>query len=286
MQALEQRLQQQRQRQKTLLREREDAFQSRKLEELADFEEQLGRLKEQYQQHEQNLQARQRSYDEQIRQLEQALKQELLEQGIDPNRVSQLESKLKELRQRIRSTEERRDELKDYQEFIRVDWQQRKPQLVAAEYELEQKRLTLEETLRALGEAFNNQRSMQRERIKQGREQAGVLQQQLDSVQKLLRQIEQLPQLPAVPEAEPLQSADCRERIAACSRRWSSAANARGAVSKALQQFENDLITTALADFMDTWQQQRHRAGRAAGGAHYVASLAGMLRLLEDQQQT
>ena len=285
LQTLEQRLQQQQQRQKTLLREREDAFQSRKLEELADFEEQLGRLKEHYQQHEQNLQARQRSYDEQIRQLEHALKQKLLEQGIDPNRVSQLESKLKELRQRIRSTEERRDELKDYQEFIRVDWQQRKPQLVAAEYELEQKRLTLEETLRALGEAFNNQRSMQRERIKQGREQAGVLQQQLDSVQKLLRQIEQLPQLPAVPEGEPLQSADCRERIARLQQALVERSERSGAVSKALQQFENDLIRDSAADFMDTWQQQRHQLGEQPAARTMLQAFAGMLRLLEDQQQ-
>ncbi len=285
LQGLELQLQQQQERQKTLLREREDAFNTRKMEELADFEEQLGRLKEKHQQHEQNLQARQRSYDEQIRQLEQALKQELLEQGIDPNRVSQLESKLKELRQRIRNTEARTDELKEYQEFIRVDWQQRKPQLVASEYELTQTRLTLEEALRALSEAFNSQRNQQRQRVKDGRQHTQQLQGQLDSVQKLLRQVEQLPHLPALPEGEALPTADCRERIARMQQVLGERGERAGKVAGALQNFERELIRDSAADFMDTWQQQLHQLGEQPGARALLQGFAGMLRLLDDQQQ-
>ncbi|NLD15679.1 MAG: ATP-binding protein [Gammaproteobacteria bacterium] len=285
LQELEQRLHQQQERQKALLREREAAFTTRKLEELADSDEQLGRLKESYRQHEQNLQARQRSCAEQIQQLEKALKQELLEQGIDPERVSQLEAKLRELRQRIRSTEERSDELKSYQEFIRVDWQQRKPQLVASEYELHQQRVTLEETLRALSEAFDEQRKHQQQRIKDGNQHSKVLQQQLDSVQKLLRQLEQLPQLPPVPEGEPLQSADCRERIARMQQALAERSERAGAVSTALQQFERELIRDSAADFMDTWQQQLHQLGEQPPARALLQGFAGMLRLLDDQQQ-
>src|SRR5699024_1263912 len=140
--------------------------------------------------------------------------------------------------------------------FIRVDWQQRKPQLVASEYELHQRRVTLEEAQRALSEAFNEQRKHQQQRIKDGRQQAQILQQQLDSVQKLLRQLEQLPQLPAVPDGEPLQSADCRERIARMQQALAERSERAGAVSSALQQFERELIRDSAADFMDTWQQQ------------------------------
>lgn len=285
LKALEQQLQQQQERQKALLREREDAFNTRKLEELADSDEQLGRLKENYQLHEQNLRARQRSYDEQIRQLEQALKQELLEQGIDPERVSQLEAKLKELRQRIRNTEERSDELKGYQEFIRVDWQQRKPQLVASEYELEQQRLTLEETQRALSEAFGEQRKGQQQRIKEGNQQTKTVQQQLESVQKLLRQVEQLPQLPPVPEGEPLASADCRERIARMQQELGERSERSSAVNTALRQFEHELIRDSAADFMDSWQHQRHQLGEQPTARTLLQGFAGMLRLLDDQQQ-
>lgn len=285
LQQLQQQLQQQQERQKAVLREREDAFNARKMEELADSDEQLGRLKETYQQHERNLQARQRSYDEQIRQLEQALKQELLEQGIDPNRVSQLDSKLKELRKRIRDTEARHEELNDYREFIRVDWQQRKPQLVAQEYELRQLRLTLDETLRSLSETYQQQRSQQQQHIQQGRKQSQDLQKQLEQVQQLLRQVEQLPQLPPVPEGEQLQSADCRERLERLKQALAERSERAGTVDTALQTFERDLIRDAAADFMDTWQQQLHQLGQQPVARSLLQAFAGMLRLLDDQQQ-
>lgn len=285
LQTLELQLKQQQERQKNLLHEREHAFQTRKLEELADSNEQLSALKEKHRQHEHNWQARQRSHNEQIKQLEQALKQELLQQGIDPNRVSQLESRLKQLRQRIRNTDERRDELKEYQEFIRIDWRQRKPQLVELDYQLQQKRLTLEESLRSLSETFNSQRKEQRQRIKEGREQARSLQEQLDSTQKLLRQAEQLGQLPSPDKGGQILLADYQQRIARMQQALAEHSERSEIVRKALNSFEAELNRDAAGDFMDTWQRQRHQLGEQPAPHALQQAFAGMLHLLADQQQ-
>lgn len=285
LEQLQHHLQQQQERQRALLREREAAFRERLLEELADADSRLARLKEEYQQHEANLQARQRSYDQQIRELQHALHQELLEQGIDPQRVGQLEAELKTLRQRIRDTEARRGELEDYRQFMRIEWEQRKPQLVAQEYELRQQRMSLEEQLRELSEIFEQQRNTGRQRIKQGRQQLQEHQQVLGQLQQLLKQAAALPALLEATVDQGLQGATRQERLARMQQALAERSERFGAVNQALQGFERELIRDAAADFMDVWQQQLQQLGVQPAHRALLQAFAGMLRLLEDQQQ-
>lgn len=283
---LEQKLSQLDTRHSLLINERKDAFNIRKQEEMADVDMQLSLLKERFRQHEMNLQARQHSYNKQIKELEHALKQELIEQGIDPERVGLLERQLKELRARIRATEERSDELKEYREFIRVDWEQRKPALVAREYELKQQKLSYEEQLNQLETNFATQKKALKRLIEQLRDELLTLQQQQSVLLGLIKHIEQLAYLPDVDGSNSgLANTSAAERSARLQHALTEYNEQSLVFTKSVQEFERELIRDAAADFMDTWLYQRQQLGTEPQAHRLLQAFTGMLRLLEDQQQ-
>src|SRR5690606_30754731 len=83
----------------------------------------------------------------QIKQLQQAFNEELSAQGIDPRRLTELKQKQDQLKHNIKAIEMRLDELTSWQNFMAVDWQQLRPELLAKETELKQQQRTVKQGL-------------------------------------------------------------------------------------------------------------------------------------------
>lgn len=66
--------------------------------------------------------------EEQIRIFQQALDADLTKKGIDPHEVKILRERIETLKKDIQAVEERRDELTEWQRFIKLDWEQLRPE--------------------------------------------------------------------------------------------------------------------------------------------------------------
>ena len=81
--------------------------------------------------------------EEQIRIFQQALDDNLAKKGIDPREVKILRERIETLKKDIQAVEERRDELTEWQRFIKLDWEQIRPEKQKQEGELSQQKREL-----------------------------------------------------------------------------------------------------------------------------------------------
>lgn len=271
--------------QKHALHERDSAFKEMLLEYQADWQQALQVLRDQIDQHEKNISAKRRETEQQVHELQIALERELREQGIDPEKLKDIEQRLKAIRQQVTETEQRRNELDDYRNFMRVDWQLRKPDLLAQEHLLKQQKIDLAEQLAAHKQQFLDQQKHALLLIKSSEQQLEQQRQLRDQVLPLLKQLEQLP----MPE-EPLGSeadkstGDCAERIERARRALQEKQQLDVGVKNNLQVFERELLKDATVSFSDMWASQQQRLGFAPSPQACLAAYQEMLRILQDQQ--
>lgn len=263
-------------------------YQAQQLEFKADWQQQLAGFDRQIQQLQEQLQQKRNEQHRQLAELEEAFNQELQEKQLDPRHLREAEDRLKQLTAAIRTTASRKDELEDYQKFMRIDWEKRKPELVLKETELKHRERQTDQQLQALKARFQTERNQYKQQMQALKKSLENQQRLLNQVQPLLRQLESLPAPEQPPQSTNL-AADLTERIERTHAALAASERLNSQLKQALQDFETHLIKDASSDFVDYLNSERQQLeGERPGSSNprqLLPVLAGMLKLLEDQQQ-
>ncbi|WP_447926821.1 ATP-binding protein [Vreelandella sp. EE27] len=260
------------------------AYQAEQLELKADAQQRLATFDRQLTQYKEQLQALRDEHKRQSREVEQAFEQALEEQGVDPVTLKQTRTRLGELESHIRETAARQEELEAYQRFMRVSWGQQKPELVEQE-----SRLTREvgDTQRQRDEKQQRFQATKAEHQRQisaldaTRRESNEL---LGELKPLMKQLDEL-NLAADPSPQQATPGDSQERITRTRQALKQRAEERDALRKGCQEVESQLIKGASSSFVDALESERARLNDPDEPRALLPILAGMLQLLEDQQQ-
>ncbi|CAG8999667.1 MAG: hypothetical protein CENE_01646 [Candidatus Celerinatantimonas neptuna] len=257
--------------------------QSQKLELKADWQAELQVFDEQLEALELQLERKREDHSDQIKQLEQAFNEELSEKGIDPGRLAGLRERQARLKNDIKQVENRQDDLKRWHDFMQVDWQQRRPTLLAQEAELKQLQRTVSQTLSRLKSDFTHQRkqldtqkSVQQKQVQQ----AG---QQLEQLKPLLVKLEAIDLTPT-PPVDGLVCADLTERLSRTNEALAQRSHLDGQLKTRLEQFENGLSRDAGSEFLDRLDYEKSQLGDDLSARRQLPILADLLHILQDQQ--
>lgn len=271
--------------QHSMLKERDSAFKDMLLEYQADWQDALQVLREKIDHYTASINAKRRETEQQVHELQMALERELREQGIDPETLKATEQRLKAIRQQINSTEERSHELDEYRHFLRVDWQIRKPELLALEHQLKQQKLTLQEQLEQLEHSFLEQQKNALLAIKQ---QEQALQQQGQWLEQIIPLLKQLEQFPAPAEYRALHSdhntGDYAERIERARRALQDKQQLDTRLKNSLHIFERELCRDASEHFEAILDNQKQRLGLSPSPQQLLVAYQEMLQILQNQQ--
>ncbi|MCG5495185.1 ATP-binding protein [Ectothiorhodospira variabilis] len=243
---------------------------------LADFDEQIAQYRGQ-------LTGFRQENRRQREELEAAFERELAEQGVDTVSLNQTRSRLEALEQRIRQTERRREELEAYTRFMRVDWGERKPQLVARESELGGEHQSAVREREHLKQQFDTARREYREAVADLEKQRGAQQQLIDTLAPLLTRLDAL-HLEQAPDSRSEAPGDVSERIERVRQALTDHARTQDELRRGCEKMESDLIKGASTDFHETLEAERTRL-EDTSPRRLLGVLVGMLQLLEGRQE-
>ncbi|MDY7219642.1 ATP-binding protein [Denitrificimonas sp. JX-1] len=272
--------------QQSALKERDSAFRNMLLEYQADWQHAVQILHEKIEQFSASITAKRREVEQQVHELQVALEHELREQGIDPEQLKEIEQRLKTMRQQVSQTEARRDELEDYRHFIRVDWQIRKPQLLAQEHELKQQQLSLSDALKALEHGFLEHKKTALRALQAQEEQLQGQRALLEQVVPLLKQLEQFPAPTEALAAQTQQpTGNTAERIERTRQALQDKHQLDSRLKNSLHLFERELLKDASVHFADIWSTQQRDLGVNPSAQALLKAYQDMLHILQNQQQ-
>ncbi|MDY0207858.1 MAG: ATP-binding protein [Pseudomonas sp.] len=268
---------------KTAEHEHDSAFKTMLLEYQAYWQQALNVLREQIVQLDKNTQAKRQETEQQVHELQVALEHELREQGIDPEKLKEIELRLKTIRQQVNVTEERRDELDAYRQFMRVDWQQRKPDLLGQERLLKQQKTELAGQLAEHKAQFLEQKKSATSAIKVSEVKLDQQRKQREQIVPLLKQLEQFPK-PSTTLELTQSTGDCAERIERARSALQEKQQLDLQLKNTMQVFERELLKDAAQDFLDMWGHQQQAMGLTPSPQQSLAAYQQMLRILQDLQ--
>lgn len=261
----------------------DDGHRGQRLELTADFQGRLAAFDQQVARHRRQWDEHKAENRRQREELQAAYDRELAERGVDTASLRETRSRLETLGQRIRQTAERRDELDDYARFMRVEWGERKPQLVEKEARLSRERQAAERERETLKAAFQADRREHQAAVSELKARRGAEQQLLETLVPLLARLEALSLDPdTTPRGEA--PGDTQERIERTRQALADHARALDELRRGGEKVEAELIKGASADFQATLEAELARL-EEAGPRQLLAVLRGMLQLLEGQQQ-
>ncbi|MCG5502137.1 ATP-binding protein, partial [Ectothiorhodospira lacustris] len=219
----------------------------------------------------------------QRKELEAAFERELAEQGVDTASLNETRSRLKALEQRIHHTEGRREELEAYTRFMRVEWGERKPHLVAREAELSREHQGAVREREHLKQQFDTARREYREAVADLEKQRSAEQQLIDTLAPLLTRLDAL-HLGQAPASQGEAPGDASERIERVRQALTDHARTQDELRRGCEKMESDLIKGASTDFQETLEAERTRL-EDTSPRRLLGVLAGMLQLLEGRQE-
>ncbi len=261
----------------------DETHSAQRLELTADFQGRLASLDGQIAQHRRQLVDFKEEHRRQREELEGAFERELAEKGVDTVSLGETRRRLKALEQRMRQTEERREELEVYTRFMRVEWGQRKPRLVAREADLSQAYQAAEREREMHKQQFQAARREHLAAVSELKTKRGVEQQRLDALAPLLAKLQTLP-LESAPAPLSEAPGDAEERIERVRQALADHARTLEELRRGCERMESELIKGASADFQAMLEVERGRLEEASP-RRLLGVLAGMLQLLEGQQQ-
>jgi len=266
-----------------------ESHQAQLLELKADGQSRLDSLDEQIRQHKQRLDDLKDEHRRQREELEAAYDRELQEQGVDPVTLRDTRARLTALDERIRTTARRREELDAYTRFMRVEWGERKPQLVDKEAVLSRDLQAVKRELEQCRQDFQAAKSAHQDAIKALKAQRDAQQQVIDALKPLLSQ---LAGLGLGASTQPISEApgDVHERMERARQALASRSHELDTLRKGCEQVESELIKGATSGFVETLDAERAKLveddpEQAGNPRRHLPLLRGMLQLLEDQQQ-
>ncbi|WP_249978500.1 ATP-binding protein [Vreelandella olivaria] len=260
-----------------------ESHQSQLLELKADSQSQLDSLDAQLRQYKQQLNDTNTEHQQQRSELEAAFSQELADQGVDPEQLKATKARLVQQDERIRATAARQDELIEYSRFMRVEWGQQKPQLVAREAELEQVDKQLQRDKSRLKDDFQAARHAYQTTVNTLKAQRENELRCLDALKPLLIQLEALDIAPeGLPTEAPVGDVD--ERIERARQALGSRHQQLEQLRRGCLEVESQLIKDASSGFAEALESERSKLP-SDNPLLQLPLLRGMLKLLEDQQQ-
>ena len=265
------------------LAELAETHQGQLLELKADAQSQLDSLDAQLRQYKQQLSDANAEHQRQRSELEAAFSQELAEQGVDPAQLQETKKRLEQQSERIRKIAARQEELTEYQRFMRVEWSQHKPQLVAQEAELVQLDQQLKREKARLKNDFHSAREAHQAAVNELKIQRANAHGSVEALKPLLTQLESLD---IVAEGAPLAEAvgDMEERIERARQALTSRHQQLEQLRRGCLEVESQLIKDASSGFADALQSEREKLPNDSPRL-VLPLLRDMLKLLEDQQQ-
>ncbi|WP_108449526.1 ATP-binding protein [Halomonas sp. BN3-1] len=265
--------------------------QAQMLEVKADGQSRLDGVDDQIRQLKQYQSDQKSEHQRQRQELEAAFDRELQEQGVDLASLKDTKARLASLDERIRLTASRQEQLEDYRRFMRLDWGQRKPELVDKETRLVRDKEGAEREREQRKAEFQSDRAAHQQALGELKARRSAEAEVIDALKPLLVQVEQLPLDPS-PAPRHDAPGDVHERIERTRQALSERGREMDALRKGCEQVESELIKGASTGFVDTMSAERAklREDDAAKGAEpsprrLLPLLRGMLKLLEDQQQ-
>lgn len=260
-----------------------DTHRGQRLELTADYQGRLSGFDQQIAQHRRQHGELKEENRRQREELQTAFDRELAEQGVDTVRLNDTRTRLEALGKRIRHTEARREELNDYQRFMRVEWDSRKPQLVAKEAELSHERQAAARERETLKADFQTAKREHLAAVSELKRRRDGEQQHIETLAPLLARLEALPLAPASePRGET--PGDAAERIERTRQALADHARALDELRRGCEKIESDLIKGASADFQATLEAERSKL-EDTSPRRLLGVLAELLQLLEGQQQ-
>ncbi|WP_069383555.1 ATP-binding protein [Halomonas caseinilytica] len=267
----------------------DDTHQAQLLELKADGQARLASFDARIDQHKQQLEELKAEHQRQRKELEAAFDQELQEQGVDPETLRSTRGRIAELEERIRVTEGRREELDAYSRFMRVEWGERKPQLVDRETTLTRDKQAAEHQREQCRSDFQAAKVAHQDAVKALKARRDGEQEIIDALKPLLSQVEGLGLSVA---NQPINEApgDVHERIERTRQALIQRGRELETLRKGCEQVEADLIKGASQGFVETLDAERAKLGgdgaeQGVSPRRQLPLLRGMLQLLEDQQQ-
>ncbi|MCP1313086.1 ATP-binding protein [Halomonas sp. 707D7] len=260
------------------------ALRAEQLELEADAQHQQATFERRLEQYRQSLGALKADHQRQCREVEAAFEQALEEQGVDPVTVKQTKARLAELEAHIRATQARQEELEHYRYFMRVSWGQRKPELSEQESRLAREVSEIERQRLEQRQAFKAAKAEHERHMSVLKTTCGEQTELLDDLKPLTRQLDELA-LPADATALSEPPGDAQERITRTRQALAQRSQERDALRKGCQEIEGQLVKGASAGFVDALERERDRLDDPEEPRALLPILAGMLKLLEDQQQ-
>ncbi|PKG48722.1 ATP-binding protein [Halomonas sp. MES3-P3E] len=260
-----------------------ETHQSQLLELKADGQSQVDSLDAQLRQYKQQLSDANSEHQRQRAELEEAFSQELAEQGVDPAKLKDTKERLASQDERIRVTAARQDELTEYTRFMRVEWGQHKPQLVAQEAELEQAEQKLQRDKEHLKNDFQAARKTHQSTVSTLKTQRESEYACLEALKPLLTQLESLAIEPDG-QASSAPVGDVDERIERARQALGNRHQLIEQLRRGCLEVESQLIKDASSGFAEALESERSKL-QSDNPRLQLPLLRDMLKLLEDQQQ-
>ena len=298
---VKQQLNQATQQHKTVKQEKEQALSTlledhreQLLEFKSDWQQEIDLFNEQISELEKQVDSKRATNKEQIQQLEYAFNQELANKEIDPQTLKNLQQSIKHHKEEIRRVAGRQDELNAYREFVKLAWQKQRPQLL-------EKETSLKAQTQALTLNLAQKRSVYKDKQKQLEAQRGQFLETLQSLEKLLLELQPLVKKLAeltllIDEEETKTHGDADKDKTAIQgelNEWLS--RAKQALEKRsklerelkdkLNDFESLLTKDAQGQFLDLMQSEFSRLEDDADSRKKLPIFNDLLRILADQQR-
>lgn len=257
---------------------------SQKMELKADWQAELQVFDEQIDELERQLEHKREDNKSQIKELQQAFSEELSAKGIDPRRLTELKQKQESLKTAIKAVEARQDQLSAWQQFIKLDWQQLRPQLLERETGLKQQQRSVKQALEQQKADYSSQSKQLDEQKRSRQELMSHAEQLLNQMKPLLQKLQEL-HLATITPASVSSSADLVERLARASEALEQRGKADSALKQALAQFESVLSKDAGPEFLDRLEHEKRKLADYAAERQQLPILQNLLQILKDAQQ-
>ncbi len=258
--------------------------QSQKMELKADWQAELQVFDEQIDELERQLEHKRDDNKNQIKELQQAFNEELSAKGIDPRRLTELKQKQEQLKGDIKAVEARQDQLTAWQQFIKLDWQQLRPQLLERETAQKQQQRTAQQALEQQKASYSSNAKKLEEQKRQQQERMSQAEQLLNQIKPALHKLQEL-HLAAITPATLSGSADLIERLARANEALEQRSKADSALKTAIDQFESMLSKDAGPEFLDRLQHEKRKLPDYAAERQQLPILQNLLEILKGAQQ-
>ena len=221
--------------------------------------------------------------EEQIRIFQQALDDDLAQKGIDSREVKILRERIETLHKDIQAVEERRDELLEWQRFIRLDWEQLRPEKQKQEGELSQQKRELLQRERHVKSAYQNEKDRINTQIKHYDTLMRQASERVSQLKTLLDRLSPMPLAEIVPILIDA-AADINERMSRTTDMLELHANATRTLESKLHEFKPRLYQDADPTSLELMDSEIDKLPDSLRNRQQLPILEKALQLLKDKQ--